>query len=336
MNRLDFLSTTLLSALGLPLAARSTPESAAIIRPPFLREGDRIAITSPAGFVTEKDVQPAVALLRSWGFGVELGRTIGKRAGSFGGSDEERTSDLQHWINSTQVKAILCARGGYGAVRIVDRLDFSPLLHHPKWIIGFSDITVLHCHLNRRYGIASLHAKMTNSFPEDWNKADALQQETILTIRDALLGKPMEYSAPPHPLNRLGHASGPLVGGNLRTIENLAGSASDLRTVNKILFVEDTGEYLYSIDRMFRNLQRSGKLDHLAGLIIGGFKIKPSEDPSEEFGRKLEEIVLDVLPDCNYPVCFDFPVGHQRNNRALRCGMTHHLRVSNTGSILNG
>jgi muramoyltetrapeptide carboxypeptidase len=175
---------------------------------------------------------------------------------------------------------------------------------------------------------------MCNSFPDDWSKADPIQQETILSIRDALMGKQMNYTITPNTKNRNGIATGVLLGGNLKTIESLTGSKSDIRTTNKILFVEDTGEYLYSIDRMFWNLKRSGKLDHLAGLIIGGFKIKPSEDPGEEFGKTLQDIVLEKIPDCKFPVCFDFPVGHQKNNFALKCGVIHHLTVTDQQVLL--
>ena len=248
--------------------------------------------------------------------------------------DAERIADFQQLIDDAKVKAILCARGGYGFVRIVDQLDFSKMKTHPKWMIGFSDITVLHSHLNRNYGIASIHSKMCNSFPDDWSKAEPIQIETILSIRDALKGEQMKYTAPANEKNRAGTATGPLVGGNLKTLESLAGSKSDLRTTNKILFVEDTGEYLYSIDRMFWNLKRSDKLDHLAGLIIGGFKIKASEDAAEEFGKNLYEIVMEKISGCTYHVCFDVPVGHQKNNYALKCGVKHRLQVSTEKTLL--
>jgi muramoyltetrapeptide carboxypeptidase len=169
---------------------------------------------------------------------------------------------------------------------------------------------------------------MCNSFPDDWSKAEPIQIETILSIRQALMTEKMQYAAIPNARNVVGLATGMLVGGNLKTIESLAGSKSDLHTAGKIFFVEDTGEYLYSIDRMFWNLKRSGKLSLLKGLIIGGFKIKTAEDPKEEFGKDLQEIVLEKIKNYKYPVCFDFPVGHQKNNFALKCGVVHQLRVS--------
>jgi muramoyltetrapeptide carboxypeptidase len=218
-------------------------------------------------------------------------------------------------------------------VRIIDKFNFEKFKVHPKWLIGFSDITVLHSHVNRNLGIASIHSKMCNSFPDDWTRAEPIQVETILSIREALMGDKMSYSAVWNEKNRFGKASGVLVGGNLKTLESLAGSSSDIRTAGKILFVEDTGEYLYSIDRMFWNLKRSGKLDKLAGLIVGGFKIKVDE-PGDEFGKTLQDIVLEKTKKYNYPICFDFPVGHQKNNFALKCGVRHQLDVSETGTTL--
>jgi muramoyltetrapeptide carboxypeptidase len=337
MKRKDFLQSMLPAGLLLTDGLHIGADEQLLTdpyNPPYLKDGDTIGITSPAGYITETEIQPAIQQIESWGLKVKIGSCIGKRDFTFGGTDDERRADFQQLIDDPTVKAILCARGGYGFVRIVDQLDFSKMKKHPKWMIGFSDITVLHSHLNRNFGIASIHSKMCNSFPDDWSKAEPIQIETILSIRDALKGVQMKYTAPANEKNRLGVATGTLVGGNLKTLESLAGSKSDLRTTNKILFVEDTGEYLYSIDRMFWNLKRSDKLDHLAGLIIGGFKIKPSEDPAEEFGKNLYEIVMGKIAGCTYPVCFDFPVGHQKNNYAMKCGMKHKLQVTTNGSTL--
>ncbi len=314
-------------AFGASVAEEEDDDRPMVV-PPYLRPGDTVGITCPAGYITEKDVASAVQQIENWGFRVKLGVTIGKREFTLGGTDEERTTDFQQLLNDKTVKAIMCARGGYGLLRIVDQLNFEKFLLYPKWIIGFSDITVLHSHLNRNYRVASLHSKMCNSFPEDWSRAEPIQIETIFSIRDALKGVKMSYSVVPNEKNKKGMARGVLVGGNLKTIETLAASKSDIRTAGKILFVEDTGEYLYSIDRMFWNLKRTGKLDKLAGLIVGGFKVKPSEDPAEEFGKNLQEIVLEKVKDFKYPVCFDFPVGHQKNNYALKCGVRHTLTVS--------
>jgi muramoyltetrapeptide carboxypeptidase len=229
-------------------------------------------------------------------------------------------------LDDSKIKAIMCARGGYGSVRIIDHLRWDRFKARPKWIIGFSDVTVIHSHLNKNLGIASIHSKMCNSFPLDWNKAEMIQVETIDSIRKALSGEKMQYEIASNPANRPGVVSGVLIGGNLKTLESLAGSKSDINTEGKILFVEDTGEYMYSIDRMFWNLKRSGKLAGLKGLIIGGFKMKP-DTSGEEFGRTLENVVMEKIKGYGYPVCFDFPVGHQKNNYALKCGVKHKLIV---------
>lgn len=319
---------------ALPLMANSEAPVGPFLIPPYLKSGDRIGITSPAGYITHTDIQPAMQQMQSWGLIVRVGETIGKRDHTFGGTDEERIADMQQMLDDPSLQAIMCARGGYGVVRIIDKLNFEKFKKHPKWMIGFSDVTVIHAHFARNLGIASIHSKMCNSFPEDWSKAEPIQVETILSIKQALMGEPMKYPFTPNEKNKPGTAEGILVGGNLKTIESLAGSKSDFSTVDKILFVEDTGEYLYSIDRMFWNLKRTGKLEKLAGLVVGGFKIKASEDPAEEFGKNLQEIVLEKVQDYHYPVCFDFPVGHQKNNYALKCGVNHRLVVNNIACFL--
>lgn len=323
-----------MGALIPAFAANEKMTGAPALIPPYLKPGDTIGITSPAGYITLEEIRPAVSQMTAWGLKVKTGQSIGKRDYNFGGTDEERAKDFQSMLDDSSLQAIMCARGGYGVVRIIDQLDFSGFSKRPKWIIGFSDVTILHTHLNSKYNIASIHSKMCNSFPAVWSKAEAEQKETIYSIRDALMGKPMNYSAPPSPFNRTGVAEGILVGGNLSLIESMAGTSSNLDTANKILFVEDTGEYLYSIDRMFWNLKRTGKLHGLKGLIVGGFKIKP-DDPGEEFGYPLQQIVLDKLKEYNFPVCFDFPVGHQKNNYALKCGVKHRMEITTLSATLH-
>jgi muramoyltetrapeptide carboxypeptidase len=348
MNRKNFLTSVLgLGALGpicidkskaasqtTPAAphAQGEPASSAqdptLLIPPYLKPGDSIGITCPAGDITIKEIQPAVQLIESWGFKTITGSTVGEKDFIYGGTDAERLADFQNMLDNPDIKAILCARGGYGSVHLVDQLDFSPLLKYPKWVIGFSDITVLLCHIHSNLHIASIHSKMCNSFPDDWTKAEPVQVASILSLRQALSGnEKMQYTTAPHPQNRSGSAKGQLVGGNLKTIETLAGTRSDIDTAGKILFVEDTGEYLYSVDRMFWHLQRTGKLDRLSGLIVGGFKIKP-DDPGEEFGRTLYDMVTERVKPFTYPVCFDFPVGHQKENYALKYGIPHTLLVT--------
>ena len=331
MNRKHFLS----SIIPLSAVLTATGSTALIDEPdmpfkipPYLKKGDTIGITCPAGYITLQEIQPAVTKMQEWGYAIKIGDTVGKRDFTFGGTDEERLKDFQQMLDDKTIKAIMCARGGYGAVRIIDGIDFKKFVLHPKWIIGFSDVTVIHAHLNKNFGIASIHSKMCNSFPDDWSKAEPVQIETIESIQKCLAGEKMKYTAIPNEKNKPGIADGILIGGNLKTLETLAGSKSDITTDGKILFVEDTGEYLYSIDRMFWNMKRTGKLSKLKGLIIGGFKVKPSEDPAEEFGKNIYEIVLEKIKDYNYPVCFDFPVGHQKNNFALKCGVKHKLSIT--------
>ncbi|MBS1934562.1 MAG: LD-carboxypeptidase, partial [Bacteroidetes bacterium] len=273
MNRKKFLSSVMLAGTVIPsLSAEriyeDDTELKPLVAPKYLLPGDVIGITCPAGFITDKEIQPAVQQMQNWGFAIKIGDTVGKRDYTFGGTDEERTKDFQQMLDDNAVKAIMCARGGYGSVRIIDQLDFTHFVKHPKWIIGFSDITVIHSHLNRNFNIASIHSKMCNSFPEDISKEEQGQIDSILSIKQALLGEKMSYNVPINQNNKTGNASGQLVGGNLKTIESLSASKSDIKTEGKILFVEDTGEYLYSIDRMFWNLKRTGKLAHLKGLIV--------------------------------------------------------------------
>lgn len=339
MNRKHFLSSVIAAGAVLPALGKEEKTNGGdkqnnLVIPPYLKAGDCIGITSPAGYITVQDIQPAVQQMQSWGFKIKVGATIGKRDFTFGGTDEERAADLQQMIDDDSIQAIMCARGGYGAVHIIDKLHFAKLIMHPKWIIGFSDITVLHAHLNRNYNIASIHSKMCNSFPDDWSKAEPAQIETILSIKQALLGEKINYTIVPNEKNKLGIGEGQLVGGNLKTLESLNGTESDIITDGKILFVEDTGEYMYSIDRMFWGLKRTGKLNNLAGLIVGGFKVKPDDSPDDNFGKTIQDIVLKLCTEYTYPICFDFPVGHQKNNYALKCGAWHRLEVKTAETSL--
>jgi len=344
MKRKDFLSSSasLFTISLLPAVTEKiintgdngkyNPDILPVI-PPYLKKGDRIGITSPSGYMTKEEIKPAVQLFESWGYRVIVGDTIGKRDFTFGGNDEERASDFQKMLDDSHIRAIMCARGGYGALRIIDKLKWDHFRTRPKWIIGFSDATVFHAHVNCELNIASLHSKMCNSFPEDWNKAEPVQVETILSIKKALTGEKMSYTIKSNHRNRRGSGRGLLTGGNIRTLESLAGSKTDINTDGKILFVEDTGEYMYSIDRMFWNLKRSGKLSRLKGLIVGGFKVKEDED-GDEFGKTLEDVVLEKVKHYDYPVCFEFPVGHQKNNFALKCGARHTLVVNENSCTL--
>ena len=272
--------------------------------------------------------------MNEWGFEVRVGDTVGTRDFTFAGSDEQRAADFQRMIDDSSIKAVMLGRGGYGAVRIIDKINFKKFSLKPKWIIGFSDATVFHSHLNKNYGIASIHSKMCNSFPSDWSNAEPKQIDSIESIRRCLAGEKMNYEAVSNVNNHVGIAEGILIGGNLSILQNLAATRSDINTDGKILFLEEVEEYLYSIDRMLWNLKRSGKLDKLKGLILGGFnKIKP-DDPGEDFGKTIYEIVLEKVGEYTYPVCFDFPVGHQKENYALKCGVKHKLMVANDSVTL--
>jgi len=321
--------------LALPsFAATTSNKNRKFKVPPYLQPGDIIGITCPAGFSLLETIQPSIDLIQSWGYKIQLGSTIGKMDHTFGGTDAERAEDFQQMMDDPNIKAILCATGGYGAVRMVDLLNFSSFKKNPKWVIGFSDITVLHSHLHQVVHVASLHSKMCGSFPKDWSTADEVQQASILSIKDALEGKKINYPSISVEHNRIGTAKGILVGGNLKILENLNGSASMINTDGKILFVEDVGEPLYNIDRMFCNLLRSGKLAKLSGLIVGGFSNIKVDNPAVPFGRDIYTIVKEKVAAFNYPVCFDFPVGHIKNNFALKCGLLHELIVENNRVLL--
>lgn len=331
MERKKFIQSSVatLTASYLPSLSKlqDGEEETSFVSPPALKSGDVIGITSPAGYIINQEIQSAIKKMESWGYKIKIGETIDKRDFTYGGTDEERAKDFQQMLDDPKIKAIMCARGGYGAVRIIDKLNWEKFKVKPKWIIGFSDVTVFHSHLNRNFGIASIHSKMCNSFPDDWSTAEPVQIETIESIQLALSGIKMKYNTVPNPQNKPGVADGVLIGGNLKMLETLSGTKSDINTAGKILFVEDTGEYMYNIDRMFWNLKRTGKLSQLKGLIVGGFKIKVDEG-ADDFGRTLHDVVLEKVKAFRYPVCFDFPVGHQKNNYALKCGVKHRLNVS--------
>lgn len=299
-----------------------------ITLPPFLQPGDTIALTCPAGYMPLEKADTCIRTLEEWGYKVKVGRLLGSSSSTyFSGTDEERRAEWQGFMDDRQVKAILCARGGYGCSRIIDQLDFRKFSKHPKWIIGYSDVTVFHCHLYANYGIASLHSPMASAFAD--GGADSPE---VLSLRQALRGEKLKYPLEPHAFNRKGTAVGELVGGNLSLIAHLCGSASEIKTKGRILFLEDVGEYSYNIDRMLHQLKRAGKLDKLAGLIVGGFTdMKDTERP---FGQTVEEIIRDVVAEYDYPVCFGFPVSHSAANVALKVGVGYKLSVGKTKVVL--
>ena len=296
--------------------------------PPFLKKGDLVGLVCPAGYMSPEKAQSCIYTLKEWGYSVKTGHTLeGGSENYFSGTDKERLDDLQQMLDDEEIKAILCARGGYGVGRIIEQVDFTGFRKKPKWIIGFSDITILHAHIFSNYGIATLHAPMASAFNDG-----GAQNEFVLSLKDALEGKKIRYLSAPHLLNRTGKASGVLVGGNLSLITHLIGTKSDLKTGKRILFLEDIGEYLYHIDRMFYQLKRNGKLSGLAALILGGFsELKDTERP---FGESIYELIRNLLKDYDYPVCFDFPVSHTKANFALKVGLSYTLRIGKNKVLL--
>lgn len=292
-----------------------------MIIPPYLQKGDTIAIVATARKNIEDNLQPAISWLKNWGLEVVIGNTIGLDHNQLAGTDEQRAADFQAQLDNPNIKAIWCVRGGYGTVRMIDLLDFSKFKEHPKWIIGFSDVTVLHSHLNT-LGYASIHGIMPVSA-----KAS---QEAKETLRKALFGEPLQYKLPCENMNRLGVAKGELVGGNLSILYSLFGSESAIDCTDKILFMEDLDEYLYHMDRMMMNLKRNGCLESLKGIIVGGMtKMKDNEIP---WGKNALEIIDDVTKKYNIPIIYNFPAGHMADNRALIFGRQISMEVNSLES----
>ena len=334
MDRKDFISLTVPAfTIIKSIGKNENTHSRHGHQPPYLVQGDTIGITCPSGFITLEEVQPAIIKLKEWGFNVIVGKTVGLKDFTLAGTDLERATDTQQMLDDPQIKAILLGRGGYGAVRMIDLLDFSKFKKHPKWIIGFSDATVFHSHINSKFGISSIHSKMCNSFPADVSKAAPEQLLSIESINSSLRGDKIIYPIVYNSNNRQGEGTGKLIGGNLSIIQNMNASTSALKTAGRILFLEDVGEYLYSLDRMMWNLLRSGQLNNLAGLIIGRFSIK-DDLPGEEFGKTIYEIVNEKIKNFRYPVLFDFPVGHVKENYALKCGVEHRLTITSNSAEL--
>lgn len=290
-----------------------------MIFPPSLQPGDRIRIVAPAGNVSKEKVLPGIELLKERGFEVLVGRHVFGRHFQYAGTDEERLADLQEALNDPRTHAIICARGGYGSIRILEKLDFAPLLKHPKWLAGFSDITILHAALNK-LPMASVHGAMPGSFLENLKPEKSFQ-----SLMEALTSGHSQVEMEPNPFNRPGKASGELVGGNLSLLYNLQGTPWQLDTRGKILFLEDVAEYLYHLDRMMQNLRLSGQLKGLSGLILGGFSdMKDNDSP---FGNSVFEIIREAVQSYNFPVCFDFPAGHIPKNISLIMGASYDLEV---------
>lgn len=295
-----------------------------ITTPPYLKPGDTIGLVCPAGYMPIEKVQACINTLQQWGYHVTTGSTVGSASENyFSGTDDERLNDLQQMMDDDGVHAILCARGGYGITRIVDRINFNKFCEQPKWIIGFSDVTVLLSHIYSNHYISTMHAPMAGAFndPDKKNKF-------LLSWHKAVQGKKISYQAEPHAFNRKGEAVGELIGGNLALLAHCVGTDSDIKTKGKILFIEDVGEYLYNIDRMMYQLKRADKFKKLAGLIVGGFT--DCKDTERPFGQTAEEIIRDAVSEYDFPVCFGFPVSHGKENYALKIGVGYKLKVGKT------
>jgi muramoyltetrapeptide carboxypeptidase len=293
-----------------------------LVKPPHLKKGDTIIILSPAGMLKDRSaVDPGIELANHWGLVVFFGNHLLSQDHTFAGTDQERLEDLQKALDDPSIKAIWAARGGYGTIRLIDDLDFSKFMEHPKWIIGYSDITVLHNKIHN-LGYQSVHGQM----PLTLNLEEPVQKESIQTLYQTLFGKKLQYKIESSDHNRTGESTGQLVGGNLSLVYSMLGSDTNLSMGGKILFIEDVGEALYHIDRMMISLKRAGFFKQCAGVIVGDFKLKKNE--GNAFGKTLEEIVLEAVEGTDFPVVFDFPAGHLDDNRALLLGSYVDMSVS--------
>ena len=295
--------------------------------PPYLTSGSKIRIVSPAGKTDEKYVLPAAHWLENFGFKVELGKHVFARHFQFAGTDAQRLEDLQNALDDPETNAVLCSRGGYGTVRIINQIGFLEFKKNPKWMVGFSDITILHSCLNK-LDFATIHGVMPRHFFEEDGKAS----ENLDALIKLLTGKKTDYSFSNAISNRTGRIKAELVGGNLSIISSLQGTKYELDTNGKILFLEDIDEFLYHTDRMLHQLKLAGKLNNLAGLVLGDFTdMKDNESP---FGKNVHEIIMEAVQDFDYPVAFGFPAGHDKKNLALAFGQNWELNVTNTKATL--
>lgn len=298
------------------------------LSPPYLKKGDMVGIAAPARWVDHGDTETFVAALESEGYRVFTG-AIHNRYHQFAGDDATRLSDLQSMFDDPDLHAVFCARGGYGSARLLDRIGLSGFAGNPKWLVGFSDITALHSLLYTRLGCESLHAAMPYTMKYPDNGQEAVHEPGIRSLFDTLQGKLSAYTVEPHALNRSGKAEGVLLGGNLSVLYSLTGTPFQPDTQDAILFLEDTDEYLYHIDRMMLNLKQAGMLSGLRGLVVGG--MTEMHDNEVPFGPDANRIILDAVREYSYPVLFDFPAGHRQPNMPLILGRCHQLAVEGSG-----
>jgi len=293
-------------------------------KPANLKQGDKVVILSTARKISEQEIIPAVNVFESWGLEVVFGTNLFNEECQFSGTTAQRTSDLQMALDDESIKAIFCARGGYGTIKIIDELDFAQFCKFPKWIVGYSDVTVLHNHINQNFNIETLHATMPINFPTN-------TLESLDSLKNALFGKELSFEFDAHQMNRNGVAKGEVVGGNLSILYSLTGTNSQIDTKDKILFIEDLDEYFYHMDRMMMNLDRAGMLSRLSGLMVGG--MSDMNDNTIPFGKTAQEIIKEAVSKYDYPVCFDFPAGHIDDNRALVMGSEAVLDVGDNCSL---
>jgi len=300
----------------------SSEMTSKLIQPPYLKVGDTVAIVAPSGILKnrEREVQQAVDLLKSWGLHTIVGEHVFGKDNHFAGTDDERCADLQNAMDNPKISAIWCARGGYGTVRVLDKLNYSEFKKNPKWIIGYSDITALHNQVHNE-GFLSLHALMCVSLTKDLNDI----KEAISTFKSTLFGNPENYILKGSGYNRVGETSGELVGGNLTILHTMLGSETSIDTSGKILFIEEIGEYKYHIDRMLQSMKRAGYFNNLKGLIVGDMSRMRTN--TTLWGTSVEQLILDALKDYDFPIAFNMPAGHEKDNRALVLGKVVELKV---------
>ncbi len=300
-----------------------------LIQPDHLKPGDSVAIVAPSGILKDRDkeIDRAIALLKSWGLHAVVGKHVFEKAGHFAGTDAQRIDDLQKALDDPSIKAIWAARGGYGTVRVIDGLNYTSFKKNPKWVIGYSDVTALHNEIHN-IGIQSIHALMCTSLTEDLTEVE----HAIMSFRDAIFGNPITYEIPGNKYNKPGKAEGQLVGGNLTLLHTMLGSKTSINAKGKIIFIEEIGEYAYHIDRMLMSLKRAGYFENCAGLIVGDIsKVRRNTTP---WGKPMKQLILDAFEGYDFPILFNFPAGHEDDNRALILGRSISMDVSKEKAIV--
>ena len=300
-----------------------------LVQPPYLKAGDSVAIVAPSGILLNRETEVKIAkdLLESWGLNVTVSNNVFNKANHFAGTDYERSEDFQKALDNPNIKAIWSARGGYGTVRILDNLDYTKFIENPKWLIGYSDITSLHSQIHN-LGIESIHGMMCTSLAD--KKEDI--KETISTFKKSIFGESLSYTLKSSKYNKIGKAKGQLIGGNLTLLQTMLGSDTAIDTTDKIVFIEEIGEYKYHIDRLLQSLKRAGYFDNCKAVIVGD--ITKLRRNTTSWGKPIEQLILDVFEECDFPVLFDFPAGHEKDNRALIFGRTVELNINSYESTV--